>query len=449
MILDFALIPPELTSARMYAGPGPGSMIAAAEAWQLLAAELRATAGGYRAVVTGLTSGPWLGPSSVAMASAVQPYLGWLTGTAALAEQTAGQARAAAAAFETAFAAMVPPPLIAANRSELAALQTTNLLGQNTAAIAALEAEYLQMWAQDAAGMYGYAGESAGATTLAAFAGPAPDAGPGPTAQTATAAAGNAPAQVSTVVPTALQALAAPAAATNPLQFLIETIQEFIGMQDLFSLVAMIQTVPRLILPANAAAISVLMALGLATKGVASKPVAAAAAPTPIIVNTTTPAASAAPGTAASEVTAGAGRAGVVGGLAVPPSWATNTPTIRLAASALQGGSTPQVAPGTLGAIAGAAGAGAALGGLAPRAIGGTVARVGRLTGDQEKQPDQLKRVLAELSCAPESVQHWHTDQSDLEGLLARLAKRPGIHAVHLAKGDAAKIISPEAPSGS
>jgi PPE-repeat protein len=79
------------------------------------------------------------------------------------------QARAAAAAFDQAFAMTVPPPVIAANRTQLASLIATNFFGQNTAAIAATEAQYAEMWAQDAAAMYGYSSASAAAATLAPF----------------------------------------------------------------------------------------------------------------------------------------------------------------------------------------------------------------------------------------------------------------------------------------
>jgi PPE-repeat protein len=71
----------------------------------------------------------------------------------------------------------VPPPIIAANRSLLMALVATNLFGQNTPAIAAAETQYAQMWAQDAAAMYGYAGSSASATTLTPFTPPPARAG--------------------------------------------------------------------------------------------------------------------------------------------------------------------------------------------------------------------------------------------------------------------------------
>jgi PPE-repeat protein len=148
-------------------------MMAAAVAWDGLAAELRSASASYGSVVTGLTSGSWLGPSSASMAVAAAPYVTWLSSTAGQAEEAATQAKAAVAAYETAFAATVPPPVIAANRAQLAALIATNFFGQNSPAIAATEAEYGEMWAQDAAAMYGYAGASSAATTMAPFVPPA------------------------------------------------------------------------------------------------------------------------------------------------------------------------------------------------------------------------------------------------------------------------------------
>ena len=168
-MLDFGALPPEINSARMYAGPGPGSMLAAAAAWQSLADELNSAAANYGSVVATLTSGPWTGPSSASMAAAVAPYVTWLGVTGEQAEQTATQATAAAGAYETAYAATVPPLVIAANRSLLAMLVATNFLGQNTPAIAATEAHYGEMWAQDAAAMYGYAGASATAAQVTPF----------------------------------------------------------------------------------------------------------------------------------------------------------------------------------------------------------------------------------------------------------------------------------------
>ena len=210
--MDFAALPPEVNSGLMYAGPGSGPMITAASSWDGLAAEVSSAAGDYGSVISDLTSGPWRGPASASMVAAAAPYVSWMNATAVQAEQAAGQAKAAASAYETAFAATVPPPVIVANRTLLASLVATNVLGQNTPAIATTEAHYAEMWAQDAAAMYGYAGSSAAASTLTPFA-PAP----------ATTAVGQptgtgTPATLSqlvTSVPAALQGLASPATSTS------------------------------------------------------------------------------------------------------------------------------------------------------------------------------------------------------------------------------------------
>ena len=160
--MDFGAFPPEINSARMYAGPGSGSLLAAATAWNGLAAELRSAASSYGSVISELADESWIGPSSTAMAAAATPYVAWMNTAAGGAEQTATQARAAAGAYQSAFATMVPLPEIAANRTQLASLTATNIFGQNTPAIAATEAQYGEMWAQDATAMYGYAAQFGG-----------------------------------------------------------------------------------------------------------------------------------------------------------------------------------------------------------------------------------------------------------------------------------------------
>ena len=191
--MDFGFYPPEINSGRMYSGPGSGPMMAAAQAWTALADELYAAASGYQSVVSELMSGAWSGPSSASMNAAAASFVEWLSATAAQAEQSATQAQAAAAGYETAFAMTVPPPVIAANRSLLAALVATNFFGQNTPAIAATEIQYAEMWAQDATAMYGYASSSAAAaTTLTPFVPPQQTTNPaGRTAQSAAVAQAN------------------------------------------------------------------------------------------------------------------------------------------------------------------------------------------------------------------------------------------------------------------
>src|SRR5690625_1817170 len=201
----------------MYTGAGSAPIRAAATAWKAMAAELESAAGSYRSVIAGLTDEIWQGPAATAMAAAAAPYAAWMSTTAAQAAQAGTQASAAAAAYETAFAMTVPPPVIAANRTQLATLIATNFLGQNTAAIAATEAHYAEMWAQDATAMYGYAGSAAAATQLPSFT--APQTHATPTANTTTSATQNAlqtagSAAANHALTTATQ-LAAPAAGTS------------------------------------------------------------------------------------------------------------------------------------------------------------------------------------------------------------------------------------------
>ncbi len=165
-----------------------------------------------------MTGGTWQGPSSESMAASAATYVDWMHTTAAQAEDTAAQAKAAIAAYEAAFAATVPPPVIEANRALLAMLVATNILGQNTPAIAATETHYMEMWAQDATAMYGYAGSAASASVLTPFAEPPQTTNPAGTAQQSAAAAqagtsgasniGTEITQLINSLPTALQNLA-------------------------------------------------------------------------------------------------------------------------------------------------------------------------------------------------------------------------------------------------
>ena len=231
-MVDFGALTPEVNSARMYAGPGSSSLQAAASAWNGLAAELQSAAQGYETVITQLSSDEWTGAASASMASAAQPYVSWMNSTAAQAEQAATQARAAAAAHEQAFAATVPPPLIAANRAQTAAAVQANVFGQYTPLIAQLEAQYSEMWAQDSAAMYGYAGQSAAATQVTPFASPAATTNPAGTAAqsaavssaTGTSAATSSQTilqELTSSMPTSLQSLSSPTSAattTTPFQ---------------------------------------------------------------------------------------------------------------------------------------------------------------------------------------------------------------------------------------
>ncbi|MDT5205518.1 MAG: hypothetical protein QOD34_2154 [Mycobacterium sp.] len=208
--MSFMIFPPEINSSLMYSGAGSGPLMAAASAWSELAADLESTAAAYQTVLAELTGSTWLGPSSMRMAAATTPYVDWLATTAGQAAQTSAQAQFAAAAYEGAFASTVPPAVIAANRALLAALVATNFLGQNTPAIMATEAHYMEMWFQDGLTMDTYATVSQQAVVLPQQT-PAPatsDGGTSADAAAATQAATNTATNSGTNLMTALQNLA-------------------------------------------------------------------------------------------------------------------------------------------------------------------------------------------------------------------------------------------------
>ena len=231
--MSFMMFPPEVNSALMYAGAGSGPLMAAASAWDELAADLETTATSYQAVIQELTGGPWLGPSSVQMTSATAPYIAWLQGSSIQAAQTSAQASLAAAAYEGAFDSTVPPTEIAANRALLAALVATNFLGQNTPAIAATEALYMEMWFQDGLTMDTYALVSQQATALPVQA-PAPTTSDGGTSADAAAAAQSTANSLGTDLQALLNAFTgntSTSSGTNPLSSAWTSVLTDLGVQ--------------------------------------------------------------------------------------------------------------------------------------------------------------------------------------------------------------------------
>lgn len=430
----YAAFPPEINSGRMYSGAGSQPLLAAATAWNDLARELHSTAEQYAAVITTLTSGPWLGPSALSMAAAVGPYLSWMRTTAAQAAETADQATAALSAYEAAFDAHVPPAEIASNRAQLGQLVATNVIGQNNAAIAATEIEYGEMWAQDAVAMDGYAASSAAATQLS------PYTSPPPTTDTAAAAAQSAVADASAGSPLLqwlaglstdytstvnglLNSLFGPAGAST-FQALFAAVRAPLSFSSQFNAIGLLTNFPvsqfLKFAPAPGFALPPKEALGGGLTG-------------PWFGR----------GWLTSSVSAGMGNAGtLVGKLSVPPNWAVATPAVRTVAAALSAGAetVPAAALGEAGLFSSMSAAGmlgSAVGAGMPKPMNGNGVRqcVQPLKELKDNQsPEQLRRLVAQISDRPESVQHHTVDQDGLDSLLEQLAKKPGIHAVHLSK---------------
>ncbi len=341
-MLDFAALPPEVNSALMYAGPGSGPMLAAAAAWDGLGSELSLTASAYGSVISDLVA-VWLGPSSIAMAAAAAPFVSWLAASAGQAEATGMQAMAAVAAYEAAFAMTVPPPVIAANRALLMALIATNFFGQNTPAIMATEAQYMEMWAQDAAAMYGYQGAAQAASTLAPFAVPplttvaaGLDAEAQAAAQAAQTPAGTAAQTVSPLT----TAMSTPGLASTA-----SSMSSTSSTSPLSSLTTLTSSLTTLMSSSTALMSGTSLASGtgssasMSTSGISMIGSASSLQTSGYTLGNGFGSGTGvfgAPGMS-STVTAGVGRAASVGMLSVPQSWASSAPAFSQVGSALPG----------------------------------------------------------------------------------------------------------------
>jgi PPE-repeat protein len=461
MVFDFAAQPPELISAKIYSGPGAESLQAAAAAWDGLSSDLQSTAANFQSVISGLISGDWTGPSSEAAAAAAAPYVSWLSTTAGQAEQTAGQARAAASAYETALAGAVPPAEITANRTQLLSLLQANIFGQYNAAIAALEAEYAQFWAQDVAAITGYAGSSQAATTgLGSFT-EAPqttnDSGQATQAAATTAAgAAAAPTDLESVLEqfesTATNFLnQVTAVNTDYTKFFTNALGTIPGGSQLATTWTNAYS---FISGAGSQATWTNVANSSSSLGISQwknffiyQPWSHGVGLGSLNGGLSSPGHLG--GLGARAATAALGSAQTIGKLSVPPSWAGATPAIRLAATSLPDGAFAATAAPTMDIPLSALNQ-ASLGSLAGGALGSPASRVVTSTGvrakvtapARTKGPIPLDKVIAKLQESPDDVQHWNVDEAGLDELVAKLSTKPGIHAVHLSDGKATAAVA-------
>lgn len=162
--------PPEMNVTRIV-GPGPAPWLAAAAIWAFQAAEATAAQGTFQAQ-NGVQVANLDGATSNSVAATVPAFSAWLADLTAEASRSALEHYEVAQSYTASFAAMVPLPVIAANRATAAAGHAATAVGAVNPAGVAADAEYARYTIQNAAAMETYDTTAQVATTPRVYAAP-------------------------------------------------------------------------------------------------------------------------------------------------------------------------------------------------------------------------------------------------------------------------------------
>ena len=424
----------------MYVGPGSESLIAASTAWETLASDLYSAASLYQSAIAQLTAGPWQGPSAAAMTASASPFIQWMADTAAIADEAASQAKAAATAYEAAFAATVPLAEVAANRIMLAKLIATNLFGQNTAMIAKTETQYYGMWVQDAVAMLEYSNSSASATQLLPFSSPRQTTNPNALAnqtsatnRSAAMAAANTQQTVSnafSAVPSTLNGMAS----SSPLISLDPA-----GIQNIFDWLSDLTSVfldaPLDPLSAVSLPLDVIGAnTGIHTDDIVTefanrelKPLPTSISPEPAVGGITEDEITAGGlvnrKALMPRVAAGFADADTIGCLSVPPTWIASTPAVRpVALSLTLANADSDAMSGILGPAMGDMALANAAGRMVGDTVGNRVRATARAVGESRK-PMIAKESTPSSDDAPPTLSEPRTVVTGIAAEIREFAK--------------------------